>query len=105
MGKTDENSQKAKFYNVIIVGGGISGLQAASELAKKRMEDFVLLEGSDRLGGRIKTLTVGSFAFFMSINFWNMINLVLNKLFRSYVTRTYEKSNLGLFFYIQFQEL
>lgn len=59
MGNEEDNSEKADHHNVIIIGGGISGLQAASELTKRGMEDFVLFEGSERLGGRIKTITVG----------------------------------------------
>lgn len=38
----------------IIVGGGISGLTCARYL-KKKQKPFLLLESSDRLGGRVKT--------------------------------------------------
>ena len=41
---------------VIIIGGGISGLFVAKEL-KKRKVDFFLLEGSYKLGGRHLTIT------------------------------------------------
>lgn len=39
---------------VAIVGGGLSGLYAASLLAKKGI-DYVLLEARQRLGGRIES--------------------------------------------------
>jgi protoporphyrinogen oxidase len=39
---------------VIIIGGGLSGLIAARELHAKKIE-FKLLEATDRLGGRVKT--------------------------------------------------
>ena len=45
-----------KDKHVIIVGGGISGLVAAYELAKEKY-DVEILEMSQRYGGRIKTLT------------------------------------------------
>lgn len=39
---------------VIIIGGGLSGLTAARQLHQAGI-DFLLLEASDRLGGRVKT--------------------------------------------------
>ncbi len=47
---------------VAIVGGGISGLSAAWELHKRRTS-FVLLEGTERWGGVIRTETEGGFLF------------------------------------------
>lgn len=41
----------------VIVGGGISGIQAACNLAEMG-ENFILLEANSRLGGRICTLTI-----------------------------------------------
>ena len=45
---------------VIIIGGGISGLTAARQLHQKGI-DFLLLEGSDRIGGRVKTDLIDGF--------------------------------------------
>ncbi|KAG4996616.1 hypothetical protein AAZX31_10G085900 [Glycine max] len=39
--------------SVIIVGAGISGIAAAKVLAENGVEDLVILEASDRVGGRI----------------------------------------------------
>ncbi|HEX2916771.1 MAG TPA: protoporphyrinogen oxidase [Chloroflexia bacterium] len=39
---------------VVIIGGGITGLAAAWELQQQGI-DYILLEGSERLGGKIKT--------------------------------------------------
>jgi monoamine oxidase len=39
----------------IIVGAGLSGLTTAYELLKNGEEDFIILEGRDRIGGRIDT--------------------------------------------------
>jgi len=43
---------------IAIIGGGISGLAAAFELSQRRVP-FVLLEASNRLGGLIRTETIG----------------------------------------------
>jgi monoamine oxidase len=45
-------------FPVVVVGAGISGLAAAFELSKvlPKAEDLVILEGSDRYGGRLKTI-------------------------------------------------
>lgn len=45
--------KEKKIYDFIIVGGGVSGLYCAMELSKSH--DVLLLEASDRLGGRIHT--------------------------------------------------
>ena len=45
--------------SVIIVGGGIAGLAAANELARRRVP-VTVLEAADRFGGRILTIKRGS---------------------------------------------
>ncbi|XP_027354836.1 polyamine oxidase 1-like [Abrus precatorius] len=45
--------------SVIIVGAGVSGISAAKVLADSGIEDFVILEASDRIGGRIHKETFG----------------------------------------------
>lgn len=42
----------------VVVGAGISGLVAARELARSGAENVVLVEGSDRLGGKINRVTL-----------------------------------------------
>lgn len=42
-------------YKYVIIGAGLSGLVTAYELKKKGEDDFVILEGRDRIGGRILT--------------------------------------------------
>lgn len=43
-------------YQVVIIGCGISGLAAASKLIKKGIEDFVIIEAQDYVGGRINSI-------------------------------------------------
>ncbi|XP_077218351.1 polyamine oxidase 1 [Tasmannia lanceolata] len=40
--------------SVIIIGAGISGISAAKILAENGVEDMVILEASDRIGGRVR---------------------------------------------------
>lgn len=46
----------SKNQNIIIIGGGLSGLSLAYSLSKQNIKSTIL-EGSSRLGGRIQTLT------------------------------------------------
>ncbi|XP_076055663.1 peroxisomal N(1)-acetyl-spermine/spermidine oxidase-like [Oratosquilla oratoria] len=46
----------AERRDVIIVGGGVSGLTALDELLRSGVTNVLLLEAQDQLGGRIKTV-------------------------------------------------
>lgn len=46
-------------YNVVIIGAGISGLEAAHQLDRKGVKPIMILEGRDRIGGRIWTEKIG----------------------------------------------
>jgi protoporphyrinogen oxidase len=45
---------------VVIVGGGLAGLTCARALKRRRIP-FLILEAEDRIGGRVKTDSVGDF--------------------------------------------
>ena len=47
-------------HDVIVVGGGLSGLTCARQLCRAG-RDVLLLEASDRLGGRVRTDSVDGF--------------------------------------------
>ena len=41
---------------VIVIGGGMSGLAACVELQKTGICDIILIEATEHLGGRIRTV-------------------------------------------------
>ncbi len=45
----------SKSFKFIIIGAGLSGLVSARRLMQQGVEDFIILEGRDRIGGRINT--------------------------------------------------
>ncbi|KAH9299336.1 hypothetical protein KI387_031018, partial [Taxus chinensis] len=45
--------------NVIIVGAGISGIMAAKVLTENGVKDFIILEATDRIGGRLSKCQFG----------------------------------------------
>jgi cation diffusion facilitator CzcD-associated flavoprotein CzcO len=44
-------SKTVPFYRVIVIGGGFAGLGAAIKLKQAGIQDFILLEKADELGG------------------------------------------------------
>ena len=49
--------------DVIVIGAGVSGLSASTILAEAGIKDFVVLEASDRIGGRMHTIPFGKDLF------------------------------------------
>ena len=45
-----------KNTTVLILGGGISGIAAAKTLSDHGIKDFIILEGTDRIGGRMRKM-------------------------------------------------
>lgn len=54
--KVDKMLKRVK---IAIVGAGASGIAAASRLSQEGINDFVVLEANDRIGGRINTVDFG----------------------------------------------
>lgn len=52
-----------KKHQVIIIGAGISGLAAALELIENGVNNIVLLEAQNRIGGRIHSVPMGRFKY------------------------------------------
>ena len=53
---------------VIIIGGGISGLAAANQLVNAGITNIIILEAHNRLGGRIHTLASKGMEKYKSIH-------------------------------------
>ena len=43
-------------YEVIVIGGGMAGLAACSKLLEAGIRDILLIEATENLGGRIRTV-------------------------------------------------
>eukprot|EP01035_Chromulina_nebulosa_P018714 gene18714-24473_t len=53
--KSSKESNRIYKSKIAIVGGGIAGLSAASELLNAGLRDFILIESSDDIGGRVRS--------------------------------------------------
>lgn len=45
---------------IVIIGAGLSGIACATKLLENNIEDFVILEAENRIGGRIYSIDFGS---------------------------------------------
>lgn len=51
-----KDAGRQKKYKVCIIGAGAAGLSAANSLVKNGIQDFLILEARNRIGGRILSL-------------------------------------------------
>ena len=56
---TPKNPTENTVHDVVVIGAGMSGLMAATTLAPSA--DVVVLESSDRTGGRVETVRRGDY--------------------------------------------
>lgn len=54
-----DNAEPSRTCKIVIVGAGMAGLSAANHLLKNNISDFILLEGRNRVGGRIIAINIG----------------------------------------------
>ncbi|CAF0753078.1 unnamed protein product [Didymodactylos carnosus] len=50
-------------YQVVIIGAGVAGLTCAKHLIDNGIDDFIILEADEQIGGRIKTLILEDHVF------------------------------------------
>ena len=55
----DEGVAETRHLNVIVIGGGLSGLMAGRELQKRGVDSFLVLEARERVGGRTLNMPIG----------------------------------------------
>ena len=48
----------AEKKRVIIIGAGVAGIAAATRLYENGIEDIVILEAENRIGGRVNTINL-----------------------------------------------
>ena len=48
-------------YDAIVIGGGVAGLAACSQLAQNGVQNILLIEAKNRLGGRVNTIQYSKF--------------------------------------------
>ncbi|XP_067678367.1 uncharacterized protein [Haliotis asinina] len=58
-GLPTQDESNIKRSKVLILGAGASGLAAAKTLTEKNISDFIILEGSGRIGGRVRSVRFG----------------------------------------------
>lgn len=49
-----------KKHRVVIIGAGAAGLSAANSLVRNGIQDFIILEARNRIGGRILSIDIGT---------------------------------------------
>ena len=69
-------------YDIIIVGAGMAGLACAQKCSESN-QDFLLIEKSDRIGGRVGSLKNDGFVFDIGFQVYNTAYEVTNKLLRN----------------------
>jgi protoporphyrinogen oxidase len=69
-------------YDIIIVGAGMAGL-ACAQKCNESNQDFLLIEKSDRIGGRVGSLKNDGFIFDIGFQVYNTAYEITNKLLRN----------------------
>lgn len=60
-----QNQKENSSRKVVIIGAGISGLAAAAQLHKSGITNVIVLEGSNRIGGRISSVELGIYVLLL----------------------------------------
>ena len=58
-------TEKIKKYQVCIIGAGVSGLAAAHRLIERKVDNIIIIEAQNRIGGRIRTENHGEFWMYL----------------------------------------
>lgn len=55
---TIPRSSPSKHHKVLILGGGVTGVLAARTLHNAGIDDYLIIEAREELGGRLKSTTL-----------------------------------------------
>lgn len=64
---SEDETKKRKHQKVIIIGAGMAGLSAGIHLFQNGIKDILILEGRNRIGGRILSIPLGNNQVLMQI--------------------------------------
>jgi polyamine oxidase len=64
----DENPKAGHRHKVVILGGGVAGITAARELYRAGIDDFIIIEARDELGGRLRSTHLGNLTLELGAN-------------------------------------
>ncbi|XP_077984537.1 uncharacterized protein LOC144439142 [Glandiceps talaboti] len=67
---------------VLILGGGISGIAAAQTLHSNGIQDFIILEGDNDIGGRVKSMDFGGTRINLGANWIHFGNTSTNSIWQ-----------------------
>lgn len=68
IGSSQKNMNQSK--KVIVIGAGAAGIAAATRLYEKGIEDVLVLEAENRIGGRIFTFDLPNGIYVFTVLFW-----------------------------------
>ncbi len=63
-------------YCVVIIGAGIAGLSCAKYLIENDIQDFIIIEANDQIGGRCQTIQFCKFFFLMMSIFLSLLSII-----------------------------
>ncbi|XP_046576067.1 polyamine oxidase 1-like isoform X2 [Haliotis rubra] len=73
---------RTNWAKVLILGAGAAGMSAAKELTQNGITDFLMIEGSNRIGGRLKSVRFGGKTVEAGAN-WMMVRNARNPLWQT----------------------
>lgn len=80
---TESRTVREEFHEVVVIGAGMAGLMAATALADR---DVVVLEASDRPGGRVDTVRKGDYWINMGTQFTEGTGPLIDALHRHHIS-------------------
>lgn len=85
----------SEIFDVLIIGGGLSGLSAGNYLLDNKINNFLILEARDRVGGRTCTIDYKQHAVDVGGAYVGPFQNRILRLAREFNIRTYKINNKG----------